>query len=84
MFMDGRSLLSDAWEQLWRLDRRTRRALRMDPTALLDYSQLSPEERDLADRLASDGGAAIRSGLDIGRRFRFRHRRRRGGRERRP
>ncbi|AQL41388.1 anion transporter [Halorientalis sp. IM1011] len=44
------------WEYLWRLDRETRSALRMRPTALLDRSQLSPEERELADRLASDGG----------------------------
>ncbi len=44
------------WEYVWRLDRQTRSALRMHPTALLDRSQLSPEERALADRLMSDGG----------------------------
>ena len=44
------------WRYLWRLDKRSRAALRMRPTALLDRSQLSSEERALADRLASDGG----------------------------
>jgi sodium-dependent dicarboxylate transporter 2/3/5 len=28
----------------------------MRPTALLDYSDLTPEERELAERLATDGG----------------------------
>jgi sodium-dependent dicarboxylate transporter 2/3/5 len=54
--MDERVRLEALWHYLWRLDERSRAALRMQPTALLDRSQLTPEERALADRLASDSG----------------------------
>jgi len=54
--MVSRSPLQVLWEYCWRLDRRTRDALRMRPTALLDRSMLTPEERALADRLVTDGG----------------------------
>ena len=54
--MDEQSRLEALRESLWALDRQTRRAIGMDPTALLDRSQLTPEERELADRFASDGG----------------------------
>jgi sodium-dependent dicarboxylate transporter 2/3/5 len=54
--MDEQSRLEALREYLWALDRQTRRAIGMDPTALLDRSQLTPEERELADRFASDGG----------------------------
>ena len=54
--MDEQSRLQAFWAYLWTLDRRTRRAIGMDPTALVDRSQLTPEERDLAGQFASDGG----------------------------
>ncbi|GAB3328867.1 SLC13 family permease [Haloplanus salinarum] len=54
--MKDQSLLERVWEYCWQLDRHTRNALRMRPTALLDYSDLTPEERELAERLATDGG----------------------------
>ena len=54
--MGNRSRRQQVWEYCWELDRRTRNALRMRPTALLDYSKLTPEERKLAERLATDGG----------------------------
>ena len=54
--MDEQSRPEALRESLWALDRQTRRAIGMDPTALLDRSQLTPEERELADRFASDGG----------------------------
>ena len=54
--MGTRSRRQQVWEYCWELDRRTRNALRMRPTGLLDYSELTPEERDLAERLATDGG----------------------------
>ena len=54
--MGNRSRRQQVWEYCWELDRRTRNALRMRPTALLDYSKLTPEERQLAERLATDGG----------------------------
>ena len=54
--MDGQSRLEVFWEYLWTLDRQTRRAISMDPIALIDRSQLTPEERELADQFASDGG----------------------------
>ena len=54
--MGTRSRRQQVWEYCWELDRRTRNALRMRPTGLLDYSKLTPEERDLAERLATDGG----------------------------
>ena len=54
--MGNRSRRQQVWEYCWELDRRTRNALRMRPTALLDYSKLTPEERELAERLATDGG----------------------------
>jgi solute carrier family 13 (sodium-dependent dicarboxylate transporter), member 2/3/5 len=54
--MGERSAVRAFWEYLWDLDGRTRRAIRMQPTALLDRSALSDEERELADELASDGG----------------------------
>ncbi|WP_335998750.1 SLC13 family permease [Halorientalis halophila] len=53
---DSQGYAERFWNYVWRLDRDTRSALRMRPTALLDRSKLSPEERKLADRLASDGG----------------------------
>lgn len=53
---DSRDYTDRLWEYVWHLDRQARSALRMHPTALLDRSQLSPEERALADRLAGDGG----------------------------
>ena len=54
--MGNGSRLGRLWEYCWRLDRHTRSALKMRPTALLDYSELTPEERALAERLAADGG----------------------------
>jgi sodium-dependent dicarboxylate transporter 2/3/5 len=54
--MGDRSRRQQVWEYCWELDRHTRNALRMRPTALLDYSKLTPEERELAERLATDGG----------------------------
>ena len=54
--MGNRSRREKVWEYCWELDRHTRNALRMRPTALLDYSKLTPEERELAERLATDGG----------------------------
>jgi sodium-dependent dicarboxylate transporter 2/3/5 len=54
--MGYRSRLERLWVYCWQLDNRTRNALRMHPTALLDYSNLTPEEQELADRLATDGG----------------------------
>ncbi len=56
------SRLREVWEYCWQLDRRTRSALQMRPTALLDYSNLTPEERELAERLATDGGRDEREG----------------------
>ncbi|WP_418286803.1 SLC13 family permease [Halorubrum sp. DTA46] len=50
------ALLNNLWEYCWQLDRHTRNALRMRPTAFLDYSNLAPEERELAERIATDGG----------------------------
>jgi len=54
--MSRATRLEALWRYLWRLDQRSRAALQMQPTALLDREQLSPEERALVDRLASDGG----------------------------
>lgn len=54
--MGKRTPLRMFWQYCWELDRRARDALRMRPTALLDRSKLTPEERALADRLAPDGG----------------------------
>lgn len=54
--MGSWSILNKIWEYCWQLDRHTRNALRMRPTALLDYSNLAPEERELAEKLATDGG----------------------------
>jgi len=54
--MGSKSRLWEVWEYCWRLDRNARNALRMRPTALLDYAKLTPEERELAERLATDGG----------------------------
>lgn len=62
--MNGLSYIRSVWQYLWRLDRRTRHAIRMHPTALLDRSQLTPDERDLADRLASDGGRRSNAGSE--------------------
>lgn len=45
------------WRYGWQLDRHTRNALKMRPTALLAYSDLDPDERELAERLATDGGS---------------------------
>lgn len=54
--MGDQSRLKKVWGYCWQLDRHTRNALRMRPTALLDYSNLTPEERELAEQLATDGG----------------------------
>ncbi|MBX0297110.1 SLC13 family permease [Haloarcula nitratireducens] len=54
--MGNLSPLERLWKYCWQLDRHTRNALKMRPTALLDYSDLTPEERELAERLATDGG----------------------------
>jgi len=54
--MKIQSIIQKLRRYCWRLDRQTRNALRMRPTALLDRSKLTPAERKLADRLATDGG----------------------------
>lgn len=57
--MSNESRLLSLWRYLWYLDRRTRRLLKMDPGAALEFSpELSDEERDLASRLLTDGGGA--------------------------
>src|SRR5699024_4012 len=58
--------LRSIWEYCWRLDGQTRRAIRMQPTALLDRSKLTADECALADRLASDGGRPRNGDEDAG------------------
>lgn len=54
--MGSESRIRRLWRYCWQLDRHARDAIKMRPTALLDYSALDPEERELAERLATDGG----------------------------